>query len=210
MGNIAAAPYANYGAGRVPTLTLLARKVKGREVASGCTIAALHIAGKDNAVADSLSRFSIRVRGLGPYPESELRWRRRKEVEARCGAADVDMMASDDGRNAWAPNFRSPSNSALEGPPPWGRLWWFPRIAMADLVLPRIALSVKEAWFGCHLLLAPLSPWKAWIPKLSQFERVLVLGAVKPLFADSSSGHRQWALMVEDAQWAVFRLIKDA
>ena len=127
MDNAAAASYANYGAGCVPALTLLARRIKGRAVALGCTIAALHIAGRGNAVADALPRFSIRVRGLDPYPERELRWRYRKEVEARCGAADVDMMASDNGRNARAPNFRSPSNSAPEGPLPRGRLWGFPR-----------------------------------------------------------------------------------
>ena len=38
-----------------------------------------------------------------------------------------------------------------------------------DLALPRIALSMKETWFGCHLLLAPLLPWKPWMPKLGQF-----------------------------------------
>ena len=103
-------------------------------------------------MADALSRFSIRARGLDPYPERELRWRYRKEVEARCGAVDVDMMASDDGHNAWVPNFRSPSNSALEGPLPWGRLWRFPRIEMVDLALSQIALSMKETWFGCPRL----------------------------------------------------------
>ena len=75
MDNTAAASYANYGAGRAPTLTSLARKIKGREVALGCTVVALHIAGRDNAVADALSRFSIRARGLDPYPDRDLRWR---------------------------------------------------------------------------------------------------------------------------------------
>ena len=139
MDNAAAASYANYGAGRAPTLALLARKIKGREVVLGCTIAAFHIAGRGDAAADALPRFSIRVRGPDLYPEREIRRRYRKEVEARCGAADVDMMAGDDGRNAWAPNFRSPSNSALEGPLPRGRLWRFPRIEMVELVLARIA-----------------------------------------------------------------------
>ena len=85
-----------------------------------------------------------------------------------------------------------------------------PRVEMVELVLARTALSVKEAWFGCHLSLAPLIPWKPWMPKLGRFERVLVWGAFTPLFADSSSGHRQWVPMVEDAQRAVFRLNKDA
>ena len=68
MDNGTAASYANYGAGRVAQPTVLARKMKEREVALGCTLAALHISGKDNLVADALSRFSIRARGLGPYP----------------------------------------------------------------------------------------------------------------------------------------------
>ena len=58
----------------------------------------------------------------GVWTCGEPRRRDRKEVEARRGKVDVDMMASDDGHNAWAPNFRSPSNSALKGPLPWGRL----------------------------------------------------------------------------------------
>ena len=122
MDNSAAAAYANYGAGRVSQLTVLARKIKEREVAMGCTLAALLIAGRDNSAADALSRFSIRVRGLGPYPERELRWRFRKEVKRLCGSADVDMLASDDGRKAWVANSRLPSNSAFEGPSLHGRL----------------------------------------------------------------------------------------
>ena len=116
MDNTTAASYANFGAGRVSGLTALARKIKDREVSLGRTVVALHIAGKDNSVADALSRLSIRARGLDPYPERALRWRYRKEVEARCGSVGWDMLASDDGHNAWVPNFRSPSNSAWEGP----------------------------------------------------------------------------------------------
>ena len=131
-------------------------------------------------------------------------------MEARCGTVDADMMASDDGHNAWAPNFRSPSNSALEGLLPWGRLWQYPRIEMVDLFVARIAMSAKGAWFGCHLLLAPLIPRKPRMPKLGRFERVLVWGAFTLFFAESSSGRRQWVPMVEDAQRAVFRLTNDA
>ena len=122
MDNSTAVSYANYGAGRVGTLTALARRIKDQEVTLGCTIVALHIAGGDNSIADALSRFSIRVRGLDPFPECALRWRFRKKVALRCRAADTDIMASDDGRNAWAPAFRSPFNSMLEGFLPWGRL----------------------------------------------------------------------------------------
>ena len=79
----------------------------------GCTVVALHIAGKVNSGAGALPRFSIRARGLGPRPERELRWRFRKEVARACGAIDVDMLASDDGRDAWVANPRPPSNSAF-------------------------------------------------------------------------------------------------
>ena len=88
----------------------------------GCTIVTLHVAGKDNSAAGALSRFSIRARCLGPRPERELRWRFRKEVARACGAIDVDMLASDDGRDAWVPDFRPPANSAFAGPLPQGRL----------------------------------------------------------------------------------------
>ena len=210
MDNTTAVSYANYGAGRVSNLTLLARKIKEREVSLGRTIAALHIAGKDNSVADALSRFSIRARGLDPYPERALRWKFRKEVEARCGPVDADMLASDDGHNAWGANFRSPSNSAWEGPLPSGQLWWFPRQEMVDLTIGRILASLREDWAGRHLLLVPLVPWKQWIPKLSLFERVMVWDAFTSLFVDSSSGRRCVVPMVEDVQWAVYRLIKNA
>ena len=52
--NGTAASRANYGAGRVPQLTLLARTIKEREVAIGRTIAASYLAGKEISVADAL------------------------------------------------------------------------------------------------------------------------------------------------------------
>ena len=210
MDNSTAVSYANYGAGRIATLTALARRIKDQEVSLGCTIVALHIAGSDNTVADALSRFSIRVRGLDPFPERALRWRFRKEVALRCGEVDIDMMASDDGHNAWVAAFRSPSNSALEGPLPRGRLWWFPRYDMVDLVVNRILASIKEDWSGSHILLVPMLPWKPWIPKLSRFEQVLTWEAGVPLFVDSSTGHRERLASPEFVQWAVFRLTKHA
>ena len=68
MGNSAAVSYANYGAGRALRLAMLARDIKEREVPIERIVAALHISGRGDAVADALSRFSIRVRGLGPRP----------------------------------------------------------------------------------------------------------------------------------------------
>ena len=167
-------------------------------------------AGKDNSAADALSRFSIRARGLDPYPDRELRWRFRKEAQRCCGAVDVDMLASDDGRNAWVPDFRPPSNSAFEGPLPPGRFRRFPRIEMVRMVLARIAAYMREEWRGTHLVLAPLAPWKHWLPKLARFERVLVWNAGTQLFADCRSGKRLWVPMVEDARWAVSRIAMDA
>ena len=108
IDNSAAAAYANYGASRVSQLTVLAKKIKEREVAWGCAAAALHIAGRDNSAADALPRFPIRVRGLDPCPERGLRWRFREEVKHLCGPVEVDMLAGDAGRNAWVANFRPP------------------------------------------------------------------------------------------------------
>ena len=169
MGNCAAAAYANYGAGRVSTLTAPARTVEEREVRLGRAVVALHIAGRDNTAAGALSRFSIRVRDLDPFPERELRWIFRREVQRRCGAIDVDMLASDDGHNAWVADYRSPSRSAFEGPLPNGRLWWFPRAEIVELVLARIAASMREDWTGSRLVLPPLLPWQPWFPKLSLY-----------------------------------------
>ena len=171
---------------------------------------ALHISGKDNSVAGALSRFSIRVRGLGPYPERELRWRFRQEARRRCGPADVDMLASDDGRNAWVANFRPPSNSAFEGPLPNDQLWRFPRIEMAELVLARTAASMRGEWQGTHLALLPQIHWKPWFPRLSRFERALEWSPDARLFADNSSGHRAWVPMVKEIRRAAFRLAKNA
>ena len=80
---------------------------------------------------------------------------------------------------------------------------------MVDLVANRILASLKENWFGTHLLLAPLIPWKPWVPKLSRFERVITWDANVPLFVDST-GQREWLQAPEDVQWAVFRLTKNA
>ena len=72
MDNSTAAAYANYGAGRVSHLTLLARSIKELETLLGCTAVALHNAGRRNALADALCRagawirIGIRAGGCGP------------------------------------------------------------------------------------------------------------------------------------------------
>ena len=93
-----AVAYANHGADRSPDPTRLARAIKGREIALGCTAVAPHIAGRDNAVADSLSRFSPRAIGGDPYPDRDLRTCFRAQVEARCWRLDADTLATDDSR----------------------------------------------------------------------------------------------------------------
>ena len=144
MDNCAAVSYANYGAGRVPRVTLLARSMEELEVPLGRTAVALHIAGRRNAVADALAHFAIRARGLYPYLRRELRPRLRQEVVERCGEIDFDVLACDDGPNVWGPQFRPPSDSAFEAPLPPGQLWGFPRIDVIDLVLTRAASSLEE------------------------------------------------------------------
>ena len=115
MNNSAAVAYANYGAGRVLHLAMLAGEVKEREVAIGCTVVALHMSGGDTKVPAKLSRVSVQVRGLGPRPDRELRKKFRSEAQGRCGTVDFGMMARGDGLDARGPFLRPPSNSAFEG-----------------------------------------------------------------------------------------------
>ena len=81
---------------------------------------------------------------------------------------------------------------------------------MAELVLTRIAASMREDWRGTHLVLLPLLPWKPRFPKLSQFAQEIQWGADTQLFADSISGHRVWVPVVDEVRWAFFRLTKSA
>ena len=73
MDNSTAVAVATCGAGRVPHLAQLSRSIKELEVSLSCTLVALHIAGRRDTVSGALSRFTIRARGLDPYPRSELR-----------------------------------------------------------------------------------------------------------------------------------------
>ena len=71
VDNTTPVSYANYGAGRVPQLAMLARRVKELEVTS-------RIAARCNAVADAVSRFSARAQGQVPFPSRGLRAAFRK------------------------------------------------------------------------------------------------------------------------------------
>ena len=107
-------------------------------------------------MADALSRFTVRARGLDPYPRRGLRPKFRQQVVELCGAIDFDMLARDDGSNYWGPQFRPPPNSAFEGPLPPVQLRRFPRIDMIDRVFTRAASFLKEDWSGPHSRLPPM------------------------------------------------------
>ena len=59
MDNLTAVAHANYGAGRSPQPAMLARDIEELVASSRCAVAALHIAGRRNAVADALSRLTV-------------------------------------------------------------------------------------------------------------------------------------------------------
>ena len=81
---------------------------------------------------------------------------------------------------------------------------------MVDLVLSRIAASMREDWSGTHLALPPHLPRKPWFPRLPVYERVLEWNPDARLFADSSTGQRKWVPVADEIRWAVFRLTKNA
>lgn len=161
-----------------------ARENKESETGCESVAPAHHIAGKENAAADALPRFSLKATGGDPYPDRALRPRLRAMVVDHCGAVDVDMMSGDRGLNAWCAQFTPPARSAFEGPLPGGQLWWFPRVDLIDLALDRIARLTKEDWAGTHVRLFPAQPWKSWFPKLSGCERVLQRASDPALFID--------------------------
>ena len=51
----------------------MARDIKELEISIPCTLAALHIAGECNAVADALSRFELHARARDLSPTRQLR-----------------------------------------------------------------------------------------------------------------------------------------
>ena len=135
MDNSAAVFFANYGAGRVPQLAMMARGIKDLEATLRRTAVALRITGRGNPAADASSRLSVRARGQDPHPGRELRARLRTDVGGRCGPIDVGMLSGDDGPNARGPRYRSPADSAFEGPLAGGQLWRPPRTDPIELVI---------------------------------------------------------------------------
>ena len=155
-------------------------------------------------MADALSRFTIRARGLDPYPRGGPRPKFRQEVVERCGVIDFDMLARDDGPNPWGPQFRPPSNSAFARPLPPGQLLRFPSINLIDRVLARAASSLKDS-SGPHMCLCPLKSRKPWYPKLAFFEHIILWPSRLSLFLDRINGLPQ-VIQEEEMAWAVLRL----
>ena len=73
MDNATAVARATHGAGRSSQLTRLQREADAREVAYQCTVAAPHVADKDDAIPDALSRLPIKASGGDSFPEREIR-----------------------------------------------------------------------------------------------------------------------------------------
>ena len=79
------AAYANYGAGRSPQLTQVARRGEDLEASRGSTLVAPHIAVEGVPIAGALPRLTIEASGGDPCPDRELRGRFRANVEDGCG-----------------------------------------------------------------------------------------------------------------------------
>ena len=126
----------------------MARGIKEYEIGFECTAAALHVAGKDKTIAGALARFSIKSPGGDPSPDRELRPKFRAMPVRRCRSTDVDMTSDDRGLNACRDHFRSPAQSAFEGPLPPGRMWRPPRVDLIDVALGRIHRSIRGEWSG--------------------------------------------------------------
>ena len=115
------------------------------------------------------------------------------------------MLARTDGPNAWGPQFRSPSNSAFEGPLPPGQLRLFPRIDMIDRVLTRVASSLEEYWSGPHVRFCLFKSWKPGRPKLAFFEHIILWPAGLSLFLGRIHGFPQVIRDADKMARAVFR-----
>ena len=144
MDSAAAVAYADYGVGRPPPLTHLARRIRESELPRTTTVASLAIPGGDNPVVDAPFRLAIRASGGDPRPGRELRGRFQDPAQFVCGRTDVGMTAPDDGSHAWESECRSPSNSAFGGLLPESRLWWPPRMEVVEVVLDRLCRAVAE------------------------------------------------------------------
>ena len=112
MGDRTPAAYANYG----PSLTSLARGIKGFGIRRSCALVALHMRSECNAAADAPHRYVFRVYARDPRPTSKRRGMLRKPAAAANGGEmDVDVTASDYCSNPWRSSHESPTDSGFHG-----------------------------------------------------------------------------------------------
>ena len=154
----------------------------------GTTVAALYVPGRGDPVADMLPRFMVKAYGVDPYPGREPRSKWRDQVRAACGVIDVDLLASDGGSNAWDTVYRSPANSAFEGPLPDGRLRWFPLFEMIELVSDRLHRVRREGRPGGAFYLVLFQLGVRWHRKLCSFDGALRFPREAALFVHRQNG----------------------
>ena len=121
---------------RQSSTLILAQVVRASGIRGAkCTAPVPHIAGVDNAVADALSRFSLKASGGDQFPDREPRPKFRAVVTRHWVPTDVGMMSDAKGFNA---------RSAFEGPSPRSQLLWFPRVDLIDMASDRFRMSMRE------------------------------------------------------------------
>ena len=182
MDNTTAISYANYGSGRVPSLTALAREIKSCERMHRCHIIALHVPGAENNIADALSRYRIEMCRLDRFPERSIRPEFFRTIERMLGPFICDMAASSDGHNALCPTFRHPDHSAFLYPWPEGKIWWFPRTDQVEDVLRAILTRKREGWGGTAVVLVPAVEHRRWNALADWFRVYHVFPAATKLF----------------------------
>ena len=100
MDNSAAAAYAGFGSGRSPAVTTSARRIEEFEISWGRALAALHVATRNDPVADAHDRYNLQPSARDPHIGSRLRIRFCWAAAAECCATDVGAIARGDGSDA--------------------------------------------------------------------------------------------------------------
>ena len=115
--NATSTHYINNRSGRVPSLAQLMSDIEKAERAALCHVAAVHIKGKDNVVADLGSR----VPGWPSCWENDifahamLRKNIYAHIQSNLGVTfTVDLFCDNDGYSSLAPSWRCPARSAFE------------------------------------------------------------------------------------------------
>ena len=206
MDNTTAIHYVNYGSGRIPPLTALARSIKAEEAHLRCLLLGLHVRGTENQLADALSLYRVAMCRLDPFPERRLRSEWFSRIRRTCGDFDVDMMASADGHNALCDAYCSPANSAFELPLLVENQWWFPPTDVVELALRHILDARKRGWQGAASILIPDPAVRRWHKLTRDFSKALIIppGARAFLLREESDPGRLRILDHEDKHsWVV-------